>query len=211
MSQLSQPSTCTAKCGGGTQFRTRKIIKDPSPGGAPCPPLEIEYPCNTYFCRDRMEGRGYFYFGPISGPAKLRYQVSQSCKAHCLIRAPWFVSDVPLVLRSAPTRSQFHCILFRCNEQVAEWGRDRVDVFVFDEENWGYYIEDLDRNVPFNWGYRPVAATLNTENADGVRWLFFCHLLLVHTTCSPRPFAVCACACATCRLSLWRRARSTTS
>lgn len=39
-------STCSAPCAGGTQTRTRKVIRQPLPGGAACPALSDRRTCN---------------------------------------------------------------------------------------------------------------------------------------------------------------------
>ena len=45
-------STCTSKCGGGVQTRTRSITTNPSNGGTACPPtLSESRPCNTQACK----------------------------------------------------------------------------------------------------------------------------------------------------------------
>jgi hypothetical protein len=43
-------SGCTKTCGGGTQWLARSIVRQPGPGGNPCPPLNVTVPCNTQFC-----------------------------------------------------------------------------------------------------------------------------------------------------------------
>jgi len=47
---------CSATCGGGTKTRGRGVVQEAENGGAACPSLEEEEPCNTDLCP------GYFLF-----------------------------------------------------------------------------------------------------------------------------------------------------
>jgi hypothetical protein len=49
-----QNMNCTKKCGGGTGIRTRSIKAHPYAGGAACPSLQEEVPCNEQSCRLTM-------------------------------------------------------------------------------------------------------------------------------------------------------------
>jgi hypothetical protein len=49
--------------------------------------------------------------------------------------------------------------------QIATDGND-VDVFVFNQENYEFYVEDEYRQPPFNYGYVPVRSQLNVDNSD---------------------------------------------
>jgi hypothetical protein len=50
VSDWSSWSPCTAKCGGGTQTRTRIVTRQASYGGNPCPILTESQNCNTQQC-----------------------------------------------------------------------------------------------------------------------------------------------------------------
>merc|ERR1712096_276613 len=41
---------CSLKCGGGTQTRTRQVMKKPTADGTPCPGLTETQPCNAQAC-----------------------------------------------------------------------------------------------------------------------------------------------------------------
>ena len=43
-------SDCSATCGGGTKTRGRGVVQEAENGGAACPTLEEEEPCNTDQC-----------------------------------------------------------------------------------------------------------------------------------------------------------------
>merc|ERR1719447_2721711 len=43
-------SDCSATCGGGTKTRGRGVLQEAENGGAVCPALEEEEPCNTDQC-----------------------------------------------------------------------------------------------------------------------------------------------------------------
>jgi hypothetical protein len=45
-----QWSNCTADCDGGKQYKSRKIISEPSGGGKTCGDLMMEQSCNTQAC-----------------------------------------------------------------------------------------------------------------------------------------------------------------
>jgi len=49
--------------------------------------------------------------------------------------------------------------------QIASWGSN-VDIFVYDSDNYLWYVEDQSREVPYNWGYLAVRSMLNVDNAD---------------------------------------------
>jgi hypothetical protein len=69
-----------------------------------------------------MEGRGYYAWGPLTGPMNIRVQIATD-------------------------------------------GND-IDVFIFTEENYLFYVEDEYRQPPFNYGYVPVNSQLNVDNSD---------------------------------------------
>jgi len=75
VSYLSWYSTCTKTCGGGITWRARYIIQEPGPGGTPCPQLNFTYPCNTDFCMETLGGKGFYFWGPFSGPGPLTYVI----------------------------------------------------------------------------------------------------------------------------------------
>jgi len=74
---LSWYSPCTKPCGTGITWRARTIIQEPDllHGGTPCPPLNITYLCNTYFCLETIGGYGYYFWGPFKGPGPLTYNI----------------------------------------------------------------------------------------------------------------------------------------
>ena len=50
VSNWGPPSTCTKKCGGGTQKSTRTVTQQPTNGGEKCPALEKTQDCNSQPC-----------------------------------------------------------------------------------------------------------------------------------------------------------------
>jgi len=120
---FSSYSRCTKECNSGIMFRTRSIRTPPQGNGAPCPILNQTTICNTQFCRDELNGRGFQAWGPWYGPAQIRYLISSS-------------------------------------------GSD-IDILVFNENSYQYYVEDQNRPKPYNTGYTLVpGSVLETDNAD---------------------------------------------
>lgn len=50
VSQWSAFGKCSARCGGGTNSRSRTVVKKPEKGGRGCPDLTEQRPCNTHSC-----------------------------------------------------------------------------------------------------------------------------------------------------------------
>jgi len=50
VSSWSAFSSCSTKCGGGTQTRTRSVVTSAANGGAACPSLSQSQTCNTQAC-----------------------------------------------------------------------------------------------------------------------------------------------------------------
>jgi len=48
---------------------------------------------------------------------------------------------------------------------ASQSGRD-LDIFIFEENAYQWYVEDQQRDVPFNTGYQPVKSMLQTQNAE---------------------------------------------
>ena len=51
VSDWTRYSACTKTCGGGTQFRTRRILQTPLRGGKPCPPDDPGYYRQSRRCK----------------------------------------------------------------------------------------------------------------------------------------------------------------
>merc|ERR1711962_169241 len=59
---------CSATCGGGTKTRGRGVVQEAEKGGAVCPALEEEEPCNTDQCKADSEPDERIYLGFVSIP-----------------------------------------------------------------------------------------------------------------------------------------------
>jgi len=70
-------SGCSKTCGGGTYWRSVSVIQYPEPGGTPCPPLNYTYDCNTDMCYTDMQGYGFYFWGPFTGPGPLSYTIAR--------------------------------------------------------------------------------------------------------------------------------------
>ena len=83
VTKWSNWSSCSKKCGGGTQSRERMVVKPSKYGGIPCPYLRDNISCNTQSCIPYNAVRyntSYYiknYWGPGSYMASCGY--SRSC------------------------------------------------------------------------------------------------------------------------------------
>jgi len=76
VSDFTDFTQCSAKCGNGIKWRTRKVTQQPSAGAFPCPTLNDTEPCNNGYCTESLGGYGYVAWGPWTGPATLTYNVA---------------------------------------------------------------------------------------------------------------------------------------
>jgi len=70
-------SQCSQQCGGGTYWMAYAITQQPGIGGTPCPQTNFTFPCNTYMCYETIMQKGFFFWGPFTGPGPLSYTISR--------------------------------------------------------------------------------------------------------------------------------------
>jgi len=153
-------SECTAKCGGGTQTRTRKVTKDAQFGGKCTQPLVDTVPCNTQPCPVNAVVSDWTPMGAIPAPDILGAATSKKVVGTG-VSSQGLADGVPCKEKAEDCKTEYS-IVYKIDDRFSPVGNITIDS-EFTNPGLRFVIKDP-KQVPEGASVVLVAKSRRTDN-----------------------------------------------